>query len=432
MVASPRSRIVETFKQFDGQEGGGVTPQELVSIVKSLDPYWTEERVAHVCSAAGVSLEGALDLEGLVAWLFHESSCAAKGPRAREGEAVLREYFLSEAYAAGLPLETDGTGYAFSKTGEGVPVYRHEASGIEVLREALELAPTVGGSGEMLVLFAYTDGPTLAAIAGEILLTTEAWKSLQGQGAEDGVLCASSAEPAALAALAAGGNVHCCVPLLVPAGMATEGSGAAPSAPDAWTVRSRSSSAAVRAAASNREARRRRLLQHREAQLGEGHQGTRTAMNDLVFLLERRGKLSEAVALCRRAVKAAETHLGREDPGTLSELNNLAYLVERSGDAKEAEALARRALAGREAALGAEHPDTLTSAYNLAELLESQGELDEAEELYQRELAWCRSTYGARAQQTRASTRNLNRFWAEHGRGVHAKSADPRRFTTHG
>lgn len=279
--------------------------------------------------------------------------------------------------------------------------------------EEIENDPAGEVRGGLKVFFHYTEPEAFKSLASEAVLTRARWASLQAPG---GGIRASGREPAARAAGEAG--PRCCVPFVVTPSMVVQPEGAA-AAEDAWLIRCDNAHKAIKAAAANKERLKRGTLAARQELLGVGHSDTLAAMNDLVFFLEARGKLKEAVGLCRQALQVFQETRGDKDPGTLNEMGNLAHLLDCSGSHSEAEALARKALAGREEVLGSDHPDTLTSVYNLAEVLEARGSLDEAEALFRRELSWCSATYGCRAGQTRASNRNLNRFCETHKRGAH-------------
>merc|ERR1711865_5489 len=80
--------------------------------------------------------------------------------------------------------------------------------------------------------------------------------------------------------------------------------------------------------------------------------------------------------------------LGPQHRNTLTSMNNLAFLLQKRGRLDEAEPLFRMALKGRRETLGNRHPHTLSSIRNLAVFLEGRGRLDEAPQL-RREL--CRS-----------------------------------------
>eukprot|EP00421_Protoceratium_reticulatum_P049948 CAMPEP_0168457638 /NCGR_PEP_ID=MMETSP0228-20121227/51951_1 /TAXON_ID=133427 /ORGANISM="Protoceratium reticulatum, Strain CCCM 535 (=CCMP 1889)" /LENGTH=166 /DNA_ID=CAMNT_0008472685 /DNA_START=42 /DNA_END=539 /DNA_ORIENTATION=+ len=159
---STQGRLVQTFKQLD-EDGGGMTWGELVSIVESLDPEWTEQRLLAVFAAAGVSLEGAVDVEKLLVWLFQDAAPSGDPADRPEPAAPLAAHFLSEGYATGAAMEVAGTGYVLGQTAAAVPVYIHEASGLQVWQEGIDLRPE--GVGESKVLFCYVDDETFHAVA---------------------------------------------------------------------------------------------------------------------------------------------------------------------------------------------------------------------------------------------------------------------------
>ncbi|CAK8985874.1 Nephrocystin-3 [Durusdinium trenchii] len=155
------------------------------------------------------------------------------------------------------------------------------------------------------------------------------------------------------------------------------------------------------------EALCRRVLEGDEAQWGAEHQQTLTALSNLASVLKQQGKYEEAEALYRKALEGREARLGARHLDTLLSLSNLASLLWRQGKFEEAEALNRKALEGKEAQLGDRHPDTLSSLNNLAALLFGQGKLEEAEPLFRRQLEGIEAQLGASHPNTLTFANNL-------------------------
>ena len=92
---------------------------------------------------------------------------------------------------------------------------------------------------------------------------------------------------------------------------------------------------------------------------GEGAAGElrrATTLNNLGYVLHRRGRLAEAEELYAQALALRQTRLGPEHPEVAQSLANLAEVKRARGRVEDAERLYRRALAIREKALGPEHP----------------------------------------------------------------------------
>lgn len=106
----------------------------------------------------------------------------------------------------------------------------------------------------------------------------------------------------------------------------------------------------------------------------------------LALLLERTGRLAEAIALLREVLADQEARLGAGHPARAPWLNNLAAFLVRAERPEEAEPLLRRAVALSEAAdppartLG-------TRLFNLADCLRQCGRPEDAEPVVRRALA---------------------------------------------
>lgn len=427
-MALMQQRILEIFKQFGVDGGGNIERGEFISVVKYLDPTWTDECLANMFNEAGVPKEGIFDFQKVIDWLFAGPSVSALNgigegsaaplPRAEDGP--LQRYFLSTSYAQGQPMDTTDTGYTNESSN---CVYHHQASGIRVWHDAVELMPE--NCGPLQVLFHYTNAKIFEGFTEEPVVTEDTWEMLCF-----GDDCtASGLEPKKIDAeiIAQQKLPLFCIPIILPSTMVGDPVVTAESVPDLRVVKCENPYVLATA---NLKKHRSHIIQVRKEVLGEKHPVTLAAMNNFAHTLEATGDINEAVAVCRRVHEIFADTKGENHADTLLTQHNLAYLLERAGDLKGAEEQARRSLAGREATLGKEHEDTLTSVYNLAELLEAQGKIIEAEKLFKLELEWCKKTFGARHAHTRESTRNFNRFCQQHDRQSHVPHISSRRFTT--
>ena len=113
-------------------------------------------------------------------------------------------------------------------------------------------------------------------------------------------------------------------------------------------------------------------------ELGEEHEKTLAAANDLALLLKDTGRVAEAEQLYRATYDARKKKLGEDHPDTLNSAGNLAFLLKNTGRTEEAEPLYRARYDAKKKKLGEDHPDTLDSAGNLGILLDTKArKLDE-------------------------------------------------------
>lgn len=124
----------------------------------------------------------------------------------------------------------------------------------------------------------------------------------------------------------------------------------------------------------------RRLEIYRE-RLGEGHEKTALARNDVGVVLTALDRLDDARPLLERAAADLASRLGGSDPRLALALSNLADLEQRQGRIEQAVTSARWALSVRRKTLGASHPETAISAIRLAKILAEREQLAEAEGL---------------------------------------------------
>jgi tetratricopeptide (TPR) repeat protein len=137
------------------------------------------------------------------------------------------------------------------------------------------------------------------------------------------------------------------------------------------------------------------------------HPDTFTSVNNLAFLLMKKGDYASAEQLFFRALEAQERVLGMEHPDTFTSVNNLAFLLMKKGDYASAEQLFFRALEARERVLGKEHPDTLTSVNDFGVLLIKKRDYAGAEPLFLRALEARERVLGKEHPDTLTSVNDL-------------------------
>ena len=140
----------------------------------------------------------------------------------------------------------------------------------------------------------------------------------------------------------------------------------------------------AKAAYSDAEPLKRRVVEIFEASYGNDHPNVATALNNLAGLLRATNRLAEAEPMYRRALAIDEASYGLDHPRVATDLNNLAQLLQATNRLAEAEPLMRRALAIDEASYGLDHPNVAIRLNNLAQLLRATNRLAEAEPLYRR------------------------------------------------
>jgi tetratricopeptide (TPR) repeat protein len=143
----------------------------------------------------------------------------------------------------------------------------------------------------------------------------------------------------------------------------------------------------AKAAYSDAEPLKRRVVEIFEASYGNEHPNVTTALNNLASHLSRTNRLAEAEPLMRRALAIDEASYGLDHPEVATDLNNLAQLLQATNRLKEAEPLMRRALGIDEASYGLDHPNVAIRLNNLAQILWATNRLAEAEPLMRRALA---------------------------------------------
>ncbi len=162
------------------------------------------------------------------------------------------------------------------------------------------------------------------------------------------------------------------------------------------------------------EALYREALRGRRAVLGEGVYPTLETMHNLAALLKATGKLDDAESLYRRVLTVVTA---LPEPGeefrTLETAtkNSLAALLKAKGQRRKAEELYRQVLAARIESRGDDHLDTAKSMNNLAVLLKEMGKRDEAEQLFRRVLDIRRRLLPPDHPETLNSLNNLARLF---------------------
>jgi tetratricopeptide (TPR) repeat protein len=150
----------------------------------------------------------------------------------------------------------------------------------------------------------------------------------------------------------------------------------------------------AKAAYSDAEPLKRRVVEIFEASYGNEHPYVAMALNNLAQLLQDTNRLAEAEPLMRRALAIDEASYGLDHPNVAIRLNNLAQLLKATNRLAEAEPLMRRALQIDEASYGLDHPEVATDLNNLAQLLQATNRLAEAEPLMARVVEIFENSYG--------------------------------------
>jgi tetratricopeptide (TPR) repeat protein/tRNA A-37 threonylcarbamoyl transferase component Bud32 len=138
----------------------------------------------------------------------------------------------------------------------------------------------------------------------------------------------------------------------------------------------------------------RAALRIRRRQWGEEHPDVAASLNNLAWLLLKKGDFAAAEPLYREALAMRRKLLDEDHPDLADSLNNLANLLIDKGDYAAAESLHREALAIREKLFGREHLTVSESLNNLASVLEYQDKRAEAEPLHRESLALRRTLLG--------------------------------------
>ncbi|CAE6460316.1 unnamed protein product [Rhizoctonia solani] len=116
-------------------------------------------------------------------------------------------------------------------------------------------------------------------------------------------------------------------------------------------------------------------------ELGDNHQETWFAMNELALNYSGSGQLNKALDIETQLLSSRKRVLGIDHPDTLQSMNNLASTYSDLGRHNDAEQLEVLVLNARKRVLGVEHPQTLISMSNLASTYSDLGRYNDAEHL---------------------------------------------------
>ena len=161
---------------------------------------------------------------------------------------------------------------------------------------------------------------------------------------------------------------------------------------------------------------------HRQSlELSERHHGTASAEaalshNNLGTLLEYTGDFDTAETHYHRALEIRRSLYDGPHRHIANSLNNLAVLHHRNRDYAAAEALHREALAMREVLFDADHPDVAGSRAALAGIAYKHLDLETAERLYREALAPMRSRLGPDHTLTLSTGVNLSLVLSDQGK----------------
>jgi len=147
---------------------------------------------------------------------------------------------------------------------------------------------------------------------------------------------------------------------------------------------------------SSAEKAQREMVDRRMKDLGPNHMSTLKGQLKLAQTLKRNPNeevLHESKSMLHTIIQkfSDNPEVGEMHEYTLLAMNNLAQVYAKLGRDDESEALFRKTLAGREEVLGKHHPDTMITVNNLALLVDAQkgnGNVpgSEADQLYRRAL----------------------------------------------
>jgi tetratricopeptide (TPR) repeat protein len=149
------------------------------------------------------------------------------------------------------------------------------------------------------------------------------------------------------------------------------------------------------------------VLEIKQRVLGEEHQKTLATMVNLANTYRDQGQLDDAAELGEHVLEIEKRLLRLEHPASLSNMNNLALTYRDQGEWGKAEELGLQAIAIQKRVIGAEHPSTLNSMSNLAMTYSNQGRADEALELKLQVLEIRKRVLGEEHPDTLASMNNL-------------------------
>lgn len=155
------------------------------------------------------------------------------------------------------------------------------------------------------------------------------------------------------------------------------------------------------------EQHHRMALDLQRTTLGDNHEETLAAMNNLAVTLKAQGRLDEAEALQLRSLDGRERLFGPDDFRTITSLNNLAALRLQKGDPQRAESSFREAIDRLQRTRGDSDGHTLTARVWLGYALAKQGRLEEAEVVQRAALDALRREPQSDAEQEQAAADSL-------------------------
>jgi tetratricopeptide (TPR) repeat protein len=129
-----------------------------------------------------------------------------------------------------------------------------------------------------------------------------------------------------------------------------------------------------------------KVVQWREANLGQDHAETLTALTDLAGIYELQGQLTQSTEIYGRVLRSRTSTLGPDHPDTIQSSRQIAFQELLAGNLKNAKELYQGVLSRSESALGADHPETVNARVSLALALNGLGEYAEATRLLEQSL----------------------------------------------
>jgi tetratricopeptide (TPR) repeat protein len=117
---------------------------------------------------------------------------------------------------------------------------------------------------------------------------------------------------------------------------------------------------------------------------GKHNPFTLKCQNELVLLLDKRGKRVEAYECAKLCMEARQRHIGPSHPDTLSSMQVLGNILCQLKRYNEAQPLLTQCYENSRVVLGENHQDTLRAMFALANLYFAEGKYDLAEPLYSR------------------------------------------------
>ncbi len=159
----------------------------------------------------------------------------------------------------------------------------------------------------------------------------------------------------------------------------------------------------------------RRAFEARTNTLGESHERTIAAREELTWQHFIRGEYAEAESLLEGTLRMQRAAYGPEDPRVANSENNLARVLHLRGDFAGAKELFTRSIAVLERELGPDDVDLAIALDGLALVLQDEGDLAGARRTFQRALRILESTIGAEDTTTASTMNNLASLYQAEG-----------------